>query len=338
MIAVTGATGFLGHHLVPLLIQRGHVVRALVRATSDVRFLKDCGVELIDGDIRRPESIERLVDGCDAVIHAAGRFRFWGKREDFRSVNVEGTRNILEAARCANVQRFVHISTVAVIGAPRPNTIIDENTPCQPCDEYQHSKLAGERLALKYHADFGLPVIVLRPGAFYGPGSRYAWNRLFFEDPHRRRLRIQINGGRYYTFPVFVPDLAQVIEAALGRGTPGRLYNISGPSLTHREVNTIISRLIGDNSHFINVPKWTMLLLARWMTFAARFTHREPFYPIGLASYVFNDWIVDSRLAKRDLDFNPTPFEDGARVTIEWYRTIGLLPSSKLKSRSRRLP
>lgn len=326
MIAVTGATGFLGHHLVPLLIQRGHVVRALVRATSDVRFLKDCGVELIEGDVRQPESIDRLVDGCDAVIHAAGHFRFWGRRADFRSVNVEGTRNILKAAHRANVQRFVHISTVAVIGAPRPNTIIDEDYPCEPRDEYQRSKLEGERLALKYHADFDLPVVVLRPGAFYGPGSRYAWNRLFFEDPHRRRLRIQINGGRYYTFPVFVPDLAQAIETALDHGTPGRLYNISGPSLTHREVNTIISRLMADNPHFINAPKWAMLLLARLLTFAARFTRHEPFYPIGLASYVFNDWIVDSSQAKRDLGFKPTPFEDGARRTIEWYRTIGLLP------------
>jgi dihydroflavonol-4-reductase len=325
LIAVTGATGFLGHHLVPLLVQRGHRVRALVRCNSDAQFLKENDVEPIAGDTREPETLTRLIDGCGAVIHAAGYFRFWGRRDDFFHVNVEGTRHVLQAAQRARVQRFVHISTVAVIGAPRPNAPVDENTPCDPRDDYQRSKLAGERLALHYHAELDLPVIVLRPGAFYGPGGRYAWNRLFFEDPYIRGLRLQINHGQHYTFPVFVPDLADAIEAAVCRGAIGQIYNVSGPSFTHRAANTIISRLIGDNPHFINAPKWAMLWLARAMTLVARYTQHEPFYPVSLAAYVFNDWIVNSDKARRDLGFVPTPFEDGARATIEWYRSIGLL-------------
>ncbi len=325
MIAVTGATGFLGHHLIPLLVQRGHTVRALVRCNSDGRFLHDHHVQWVAGDTREPESLAKLMDGCDAVIHAAGLFRFWGRRDDFFSVNVEGTRHVLEAARQANVKRFIHVSTIAVIGAPKPHTIIDEAYPCDPRDDYQRSKLAGERLALKYQADFGLPMIVLRPGAFYGPGGHYAWNRLFFEDPHLRGLHIQIDNGRHSTFPAFVPDVARVIELALHQGTPGCIYNVSGPSITHREANTIISRLIGDNPRFINAPKQGMLLLARMMEAISKITRREPFYPIGLATYVFNDWIINSDKAKHDLGFEPTPFEEGARLTVDWYRSLGLL-------------
>ncbi len=325
LLAVTGATGFLGHHLVPLLVQRGHRVRALVRCNSAAQFLRENDVDPIAGDTREPETLRRLIDGCEVVIHAAGYFRLWGRRDDFYSTNANGTRHVLEAARQACVKRFVHISTVAVIGTPQPHAIVDENTPCDPRDDYQRSKLAGERLALQYHAEFDLPVIVLRPGAFYGPGGRYAWNRLFFEDPHVRGLRLQIDHGWHYTFPVFVPDLASTIEAAVCRGAIGQIYNVSGPSLTHREANTIISRLIGDDPHFIHAPKRAMLWLARAMTAVARFTQHEPFYPVSLAAYVFNDWIVNSDKARRDLGFAPTPFEDGARATIEWYRSIGLL-------------
>lgn len=325
MIAVTGATGFLGHNLIPLLVERGHTVRILARSTSQHQFLIDLGVEEIHGDTRDASAVDRLMDGCDAVIHGAGYFRFWGKADDFHSTNVLGTANVLEAAHRSNVQRFIHISSVVVVGAPKPGTIIDEQYVCEPRDDYQRSKLAGEALVTNYHDNFGLPTIIFRPGAFYGPYGRYAWNRLFFEDPHIHHLPIQIHGGQLLTFPIYLPDLARVIDAALTCGTPGEIYNVSGPSMTHHEVNDVISRLIGDHPHFFNAPDWGMLLIARLLTFFSRFTHHEPYYPINLAPYVFNNWIVDSSKAVRDLGFAATPFVDGARATIEWYRQSGLL-------------
>ena len=323
MIAVTGATGFLGHNLIPLLVNSGHCVRALARRNSDHCFLQDLGIELVWGDTRDPAAVNQLIEGCDAVVHAAGHFRFWGKYEDFHSTNVEGTRNMLEAARRVGVQRFVHVSTVVVVGAPYPGTIINEGYPCHPRDDYQRSKLDGEGQVMTYHTRYGLPAIILRPGAYYGPYGRYAWNRLFFEDPHVRGLRVQIHGGQHLTFPIFVPDFARVIEAALTRGTPGEIYNVCGPSMTHREVNHVICRLLGRSPRFVNVPEGAMLALARLMTALSRFTRREPFYPINLAAYVFNDWVVNSSKAVRELGFDSTPFEEGARLTLDWYRSIG---------------
>lgn len=325
MILVTGATGFLGHNLVPLLLRRGHRVRALVRPASRWQFLEELGVELAWGDMRDRGAVMDAVYGCDAVVHGAGHFRFWGRSQDFYETNVEGTRHVLEASRLAGVQRFVHISTVAVVGRPKSGTVIDETYPCHPADDYMRSKLAGENLVRRTQREHGLPALILRPGAYYGPWGHYAFNRLFFEDPFIKGLPIQIHGGRHFTFPIFLPDLAQVIEAALSRGRPGETYNVSGPSLAHRDINAIISRITGVSPRWIDVPAPAILLFARLWTAVSHISRREPYYPINMAPYVFYDWVVDSSKAARELAFEPTSFEHGARVTLEWYRSIGLL-------------
>jgi len=238
---------------------------------------------------------------------------------------LQGTRNVLEAALSAGVERVIHISTIAVVGRPKPGAVIDETYPCEPCDDYMHSKLEGEALVLQYHRSHGLPALILRPGAYYGPWGHYAFNRLFFEDPFLKGLPVQVHGGRHVTFPIFLPDLARVVQTTLSCGRPGEIYNVSGPSLTHREINDTITRLTGIRPRWINVPAPAIVLFARLSTALSRITRREPYYPINLAPYVFFDWVVDSGKAARELGFAPTPFEEGARVTLEWYRSIRLL-------------
>jgi dihydroflavonol-4-reductase len=328
MILVTGATGFLGRNLIPLLVSHGHRVRALVRRSSDWQYLTDLDVELAWGDVRDAGAVQDAMPGCRVVVHGAGLFRFWGDRDDFSATNVGGTHHVLEAARQARVERFVHISTVAVAGRPKSGTTIDEAYPCEPVDDYMRSKLEGEGLVRRYWQGYRLPVVILRPGAYYGPWGHYAFNRLFFEDPFIKGLPIRVHGGRRFTFPIYVPDLAGVIETALTHGRPGETYNVSGLSLTHREINATISRITGIRPRWIDVPAPAILLFARVWTALSRLTGREPYYPINLASYVFHDWVVDSRKARRELMFEPTPFEEGARATIEWYRSIGVLTRS----------
>jgi nucleoside-diphosphate-sugar epimerase len=328
-VLVTGATGFLGHTLCPYLVGHGHRLRALVRSTSDWEFLPPLGVELAWGDICDPEAVCTATEGCRAVVHAAGKFRFWGRREDFFAVNLEGTRNALNAAQRAGVERFVYISTIAVAGAPRAGVVIDEDYPPSPRDDYQHSKLEAERLTLRYHREHGLPALVLRPGAFYGPGSRYAFNRLFFEDP-LKGLPLQVHHGRHITFPVYIQDVAQAVDLALRRGRPGEIYNISGQSLGHRQVNDIVDHLLRRRIQRFHTPAWAMIALAQVWTGLSHFTKQEPYYPINLASYVFYDWDVSSEKARRELGFVPTPFEEGARATLAWYRELGVGPTNWL--------
>lgn len=322
-VLVTGATGFLGHHLIQQLVAANYAVRALVRETSDTRYLESLGVELVVGDIQNEPSVSSAIIGCRYLIHAAGLFRFWGDVRAFERTNAEGTAYVLQAALRSGVAKFIHISTVAVVGDPPPNSLIDEETPCKPADAYQRSKLVGENMVRMFYKTTRLPTVILRPGAFYGPYGRYAFNRLFFEDP-LKGLLIKVHGGKRYTFPAYVPDVARAIVSALKLGQPGQTYNISGDSLTHNDVNRIVSGIAGILPIRFNAPSGLMLALARRQTQAAERTGREPYYPLNLANYVFNDWRVSSAKAQADLNFVPTSFELGARQTLEWYWENGI--------------
>ncbi len=328
MLLISGATGFLGHNLVPRLVQAGHPVRALVRPSSDTRFLQKLGIELASvPDITDVTAVTQAMQGCQQVIHMAGQFRFWGKLPDFWRTNVRGTLAMLNAASAVGVQRFIHISTIALVGKT-PDTLIDESVPCLPLDYYQRTKLEAEKLALAYHRHRDLPVIVLRPGWFYGPWGRYAFNRLNFEEP-LRGWRIKVDGGHNILCPVFVSDVAQAAQKALTRGQTGEIYNVSGPSLSHNEINAIVSHLAGIPPWRVPIPRFMVLTLARVWTAVSRYTGREPFYPINLAPYVFQNWRVSIAKAQADLDFVPTPFAQGAQETLKWYWEQGILPSKR---------
>lgn len=325
MILITGATGFLGHNLVPRLCQAGYAVRALVRPHSNVTFLQELGVELAyTPDISDTDALIAASQGCDTLIHAAGLFRFWGDLSDFWRTNVGGTAAALEAAHTTGVKRFIHISTIAVVGQAPAQAIITEETPCRPQEHYQRTKYEAEQLALHYHDAHGLPVVVLRPGAFYGPWGRYAFNRLFFEEP-LRGWRIKVDNGRYITFPVFVADVVQGVLLALQKGTSGQIYNICGQSLDHNSVNAVVSDLAGISQWRFNIPRQFVLTLAAAWTFLSRFTGREPFYPINMEPYVFQDWHVSTQKAEQELGFKPTPFAVGVKETLDWYWEQGIL-------------
>jgi nucleoside-diphosphate-sugar epimerase len=327
-IFVTGGTGFLGRNLLPLLVSEGYHVRALTRHPADHPWLNTLGVEVIKGDVEDQHVINCAVEGCRYVVHAAGRFSFWGKREQFEQTNVEGAANVMRAALAAGVEKFVHISTIVVVGNPLPDRIVDETHPTNPVDPYQRSKLKGEQLALQFHHDHGLPVVILRPGAFYGPYGRYAFNRLFFEDP-LKGLLIQVDKGSHITFPAYIGDVAASIVLGLRKGRPGEVYNICGDPLTHVEANHIVSDEAGITHFRINVPGWSMIALAHLWTALSEYTRVEPYYPLNLRSYVFNNWRVSSDKARRELGFSPISFREGARRTLAWYREIGVWKGRK---------
>jgi dihydroflavonol-4-reductase len=322
MILITGATGFLGRNLCELLLQKNYSVRVLARSTSDVSFLSRA--EIAYGDVTDYGSVQAAIRGCEMVVHAAALFRFWGPLEPFEHTNVRGTRNVLRAAVAEKVTRFIHVSTIGVVGVPPNRAVVDESTPCRPQDNYQLTKLRAETLALSCFRDSGLPVIVLRLGALYGPWGHYAMNRLFFEE-FLRGWRIQVEGGRHMTFPCLVSDAAHAIEAALYRGQPGESYVVSGPSVSQQTFNQLVSGHAGLRGWRLNIPKRLMLGLARSLEWIARWTGREPYYPLNLAPYVFHDWRVDSSKARRDLGFCPTPLEEGVVHTLDWYRSIGFI-------------
>jgi len=320
MIFITGGTGFLGRHLVSALCREGVPMRVLTRQPHRYAWLSNYArVDVVQGDLREEKPLDALLLGCEQVIHAAGLFSMWGGAGDFYATNVQGTKHLLEASQRAGVKRFLYVSTVAVVGEPLKGRSVDETHPCTPSDAYQASKLEAERLVLEANGVGGMQTVVVRPGAFYGALGNYAFNRLFFTDP-MRGIIMQMNGGNYVIFPVYIRDVVQGIQKAMAHGRAGEVYHICGECLPHKEAFDIICRQAGLHYPRLNIPNWLGLGFARFLTMISDITKREPFYPIGLKSYVFNDWNVSSEKAKRELGFTPTPFEEGVRQTLAWYK------------------
>jgi dihydroflavonol-4-reductase len=320
MIFVTGGTGFLGRHLIPTLCRQGHHVRVLTRNPQASQWLKRYpNVDIAHGDLTDENSLQDALKGCRYVIHAGGMFRFWGDEQAFMQTNATGTRNMISAALAAGIERFIHISSIAVIGEPDPANIIDEQYPPHPVDAYQISKLEGEQQALQAWHDHQLGVVVLRPGAFYGPLGTYAFNRLFFRDP-LRGIIMQINGGRYIIFPAYIADVVQGIMLALDKGKSGEIYNICGDWISHKEAFDIVCEEANLRWPRPPIPGWLGINTSRFLELISKLTGQEPFWPINLRSYVYNNWRVSNQKARQELGFKPTDFRTGASRTLAWYR------------------
>lgn len=319
MIFVTGGTGFLGRHLIPALCRAGYRLRVLTRRPQAHPWLaRYPRVEVVAGDLQTGEGLDAL-QGCQSVIHAAGLFRMWDQAGDFEAINVQGTERLLQHALAAGVERFVYISTIAVIGHPQPGQVIDEQHPVYPADIYQRSKWLAEQWVQTYYQQHGLNAIILRPGAYYGPLGTYAFNRLFFTDP-MRGIIMQMDGGHYQIFPAYIGDVVQGIELALCKGVPGETYNICGEPISHRKAFDLICAEAHIRWPRLNIPGFLGRNFSRLLTLLSRVTGREPFWPINLRSYVFNDWQVTSEKAQRELGFVPLDFAEGVRRTVAWYR------------------
>src|SRR5712692_3793945 len=173
-VLVTGATGFIGGHVTERLVgERRAEVRALVRDPAKAQGLAKLGVEVVAGDLTDLASLERAVNGCSAVIHAAAQVSSVPSRAAFELSNVAGTDNLLRAAAAARVARFVHLSSIAVFGLATSGEVDDQRRRERSGDPYCDTKCDAEELAFRAHREGRLPVTILRPSAVYGPGSTH---------------------------------------------------------------------------------------------------------------------------------------------------------------------
>lgn len=258
-VFVTGATGLVGSHLVERLRGRGDEVIALVRASSDVAFLRGLGVEFVEGDLADPqERLARAMDGCDTVVHAAALIYGEHTPEAYARVNVEGTERVLRAAGAAGARRAVHVSSVAVYGVvARP---VGEDAwlahPVAAGNVYARSKRDAERAAWRVHGEGVVAVTTVRPGVVYGERDR------LFTPILMRVLRLPLlplPGGGGTTLPVvYAGNVAAGIMAALDREeAAGRAYALSGDDgLTARLLLERLGTAAGRRPRLVPVPGW----------------------------------------------------------------------------------
>jgi len=223
-ILITGGTGFIGGRLVERLVQEsGARVRVLLRNFARAPYIARFDVDMVQADLTDPGEVEQAMDGCDVVLHCACQTD--GSEAAQRAVNVDGTRNILEAAQRHDVQRVVHVSTINVYGPPKDGDL-DETAPrSYSGDVYSDSKVDAEKLVLD-HAD-RIPVSVVQPTMVYGP-SGPAWTTRILNDLKNGRV-ILVNGGDGLCNPVYVDDMVSgIMRAAVLDGAVGEAFLISG--------------------------------------------------------------------------------------------------------------
>ncbi len=227
-VLVTGAAGFLGGHLVDMLVERGDDVRALVRPVEDASHLQTLSdVEIVHGDMTDQASLKRAVQGVERVYHTAAKTGPWGPEDIYRATNVQGLADLIHAAMDAGVERIVHTSSITVYGH-HVRGIVTEDDPYHTEDNpYSRSKIAGEKLIADLVKDDGVPVVIVRPGWIYGPRDTASFGR--FVGLVETGKSFLIGSGKNIVPLVYVRDVAQgLIKAGeVGEAAIGQVYTIA---------------------------------------------------------------------------------------------------------------
>lgn len=323
-VLVTGATGFTGGALAKELRRRGRAVRALVRDPAKAGHLSALGIELVKGDIIRGDDVARAAEGVSVIYHIAALFRTAGHPDSYyHDVNVAGVEHVLAAAKKHGVARTVHCSTVGVHGhvSQIPS---DENSPYNPGDIYQVTKLEGEKKAQDAIAR-GEPVTIFRPAGIYGPGDLRFLK--LFKSIRKRRFVMFGSGEVFYHF-TYIDDLVEgIILCGEHPAAERELFILCGEEyITLNELVRIVADVVGSKPPRLKLPLAPL--------FAAAKVCETICVPLGINPPLHTrrcDFFTHVRAftgakAKRMLGFIPKiSVAEGMKRTGDWYRSQGLL-------------
>jgi dihydroflavonol-4-reductase len=315
---VTGASGFVGWHVAKLLIERGHRVRTLVRGSGSVPELD---VERVAGDLRDRASLDRAAAGCGLVFHVAADYRLWSKDPgDLYRSNVDGTRNMLSAARAAGVERFVYTSTVGCIGIP-PGGVGDETGTVSLADmggDYKRSKFLAEQAALEFARD-GFPVVIVNPTAPMGDHD-------FKPTPTGQIVLDFLKGA----MPVFIDtglNVVNVRDVALGhvlaceKGRVGERYILGSENMTLAQILGELARITGRKAPTIRLPYFLAYSAGFATTAWASVTGTPPRVPMEAVRMARKKMWVSHEKAARELGYSPAPARDALADAVAWFES-----------------
>jgi 2-alkyl-3-oxoalkanoate reductase len=324
IIFITGATGLVGGHAAEEALKRGHRVRALVRPTSDTRWLDQWGVERIVGDLEDPEALRAGTAGADWIFNCAAKVGDWGRLEDFRRLNVEALRLLLDAACDARVERLVHVSSLGVYEG-RDHHGTDETTPpaANSLDAYTRSKTEAEALVLDYHHRRGLAATVVRPGFIYGERDRTVLPKLLTNL--RRGTFAFFGSGEQRLNCVYVKNLVHALFlAAESPAAVGEVFNLTdGEPVTKKQFVGRVAELAGLRVPSRHIPLPVARVLANLVEGAAKLLGSQNPPIINKARYKFLglnlDYSIDK--ARRVLGYQPPfSFEEGIERAMAEHR------------------
>jgi dihydroflavonol-4-reductase len=324
---LTGATGFVGSAVARALVNTGFPVRALVRPGSPRFHLSDLDLEFVEGDLRDADSVARAIKGARTAFHVAADYRLWARdpREIF-AANMDGTRNVMQAALRAGVERVVYTSSVATLGLRPDGSAADESNPlseAQGIGAYKRSKIAAERLVEAMIARDGLPAVIVNPSTPVGPRD--------IKPTPTGRIIVEAACGRIPGFVdtglnlVHVDDVADGHLAALERGVVGERYILGGANVTFADMLADIARLVGRRPPRLRIPRAAVLPIAYAAEAVARLTGREPFATVDGVRMAKYRMFFTAAKAEHDLGYRPRPYIAGLEDAIRWFRENGYL-------------
>lgn len=320
-ILITGATGFVGSHLVEAIARHGMRARALVRETSRVDALRTFGVERVVGDLTDPASVRRALGDADTVLHLAAATRSLTPA-GFLSVNAQGTRAVVDAlVDAGGRRRLVYLSSLAAVGPGGRRPVTPADVP-HPLTAYGASKLAGERIVEEQAAVAGA---ILRAPAVYGPGDR---DLLAFFRLANSGILPQLGSPDRQLQLVHARDLAEALVAAARSSATGVFHVAEPRAYAWRELLDLMAAAVGRRGVRVRVPALAVRMAAAATEAAARIVRRPAIFDRDKARELLAPgWLCETEAARRAFGFEAaTPLGEGLRETAGWYRTVGWLP------------
>jgi dihydroflavonol-4-reductase len=333
---VTGATGFIGSAVTRALVAAGWQVTALVEPDVDTGALDGLDVQRITGDVRRGTDVRRAVAGATSVFHLAALYRFWAREpRRFYDVNVDGTRQVLTAAREAGVQRVVYTSTVGTLGVDRspgdgPATETDYPELRHLFGSYKRSKYVAEHEVLRAAAE-GLPVTLVQPTMPFGPGDR--------APTPSGQLIVDFLNGRMPGYVDTVLNVVHVDDVARGhilahdRGRIGRSYILGGENLSLRHILGDLASIAGLPAPRLRLPHACSLALAVLSeAIEGRLLRRRPHVPLEAARMSTTRMAFDDSRARTELGYTPRAAREALADAVRWYVDHGYVTSRRRRS------
>ena len=322
-VFVTGATGFIGTKLVNELVRKGHSVRALSRAASNRDGLDHERISLVIGDLMDRESLRKGMEGCSQVYHLAAYAKNWSRDPSiFYKQNIEGMKNVFDAAREAGVRRTVFTSTIVVYGPTPPNVVGDESMPRitpRRYTEYEDSKFLAQQEAMRY-VERGHDIVIVNPTRVYGPGKLTEGNSvsLMIDMYDRGKVPVLLNRGINIGNYVHVDDLVRGHILAMERGATGSSYILGGENAALKHIFELVDGASGKRHFQINLPPGLAYAYAHAQQALAEWFGLYPQITPGWVETFLQDWAYSCAKAQRELGYTIIPLAEGIRATYEW--------------------
>lgn len=331
-VVVTGASGHVGANLVRGLLARGRSVRVLIR--KDRRAIQGLDVEDREGDVCDPASLRRAFEGADVVYHAAAHISILSSEWPLlESVNIIGTRNVVDACLASGVRRLVHFSSIHAICEEPLETPVDETHPLvdsQNCPHYDRSKAAGER-EVQRGIERGLDVVILNPTSIIGPHD--------YKPSHVGEVLLSLAQGK---MPAVVEggfdwvDVRDIVEGAIRaeeKAAAGSRFLLSGHWVSVQYLAGTVAEITGVPAPRFVCPMWLGRVGAPAATAFARLSGKRPLFTSASLRALNSHRRISHERATRDLDYHPRPFDETVADALQWFVATGRLAPRSPRSK-----